>query len=162
MRDCGVLPYVVEPVRRSDAITAWAGLPTVLEMMRSLGLEKAIRESLQVRERESGYSEARKVEALVMLMAAGGDCIDDIEVLRSDAGLCRLVGALPGADALRTFLYEFHAEELIAEAPSGTEEGPGSVHSGREQGAARVGGGQRGVCAPGVAVGDVHEGDAGS
>jgi len=107
---------VVEPVRRSDAITAWAGLSTVLETMRSLGLERVIRERLHVRERESGYSEARKVEALVMLMAAGGECIDDIEVLRSDAGLCRLVGALPGADALRTFLYEFHAEGLIAEA----------------------------------------------
>jgi hypothetical protein len=116
MRSCGVLPFVVEPVRRSDAITAWAGLPTVLETMRSLGLDRVIGERLHVRERESGYSEARKVEALVMLMAAGGDCIDDIEVLKSDAGLCRLVGMLPGADALRTFLYTFHAGELIAEA----------------------------------------------
>jgi hypothetical protein len=116
MRGCGVLPYVVEPARQSDAITAWAGLPTVLETMRSLSLETAIGETLHVRERESGYSEARKVEALVLLMAAGGDCLDDIEVLRADAGLCRLVGALPGADALRTFLYAFHSEELIARA----------------------------------------------
>lgn len=88
----------------------------MVETMRSLGLDRTIRERLHVRERESGYSEARKVEALVLLMAAGGECIDDIEVLRADAGLCRLVGALPGADALRTFLYEFHAEELIAQA----------------------------------------------
>jgi hypothetical protein len=87
-----------------------------METMRSLGLDKTIAKTLQVRERESGYSEARKVEALVLLLAAGGDCIDDIEVLRADAGLCRLVGSLPGADAVRTFLYEFHAEELIAEA----------------------------------------------
>lgn len=116
MRGCGVLPYMMETVNRSDAITAWAGLPTVLETMRSLGLEKAIGKTLQVRERQSGYSEARKVEALVLLLAAGGDCIDDIEVLRGDAGLTRLVGALPGADALRTFLYTFHAEELIAQA----------------------------------------------
>jgi len=116
MRGSGVLPFVVEPVRRSDAITAWAGLPTVLETMRSLGLEKVVRERLHVRERESGYSEARKVEALVLLMAAGGECIDDIGVLRADAGLCRMVGTLPGADALRTFLYAFHSEGLIAEA----------------------------------------------
>jgi hypothetical protein len=116
MRGYGVLPYVVEPARQSDAITAWAGLPTVLETMRSLGLERVIRETLQVRERESGYSETRKVEALVLLMAAGGDCIDDIEALRADAGLGRLVGVLPGADALRTFLYSFRSDELIAEA----------------------------------------------
>ena len=119
MRGYGVLPYLVEAVRRSDAITAWGGLPTVVETMRSLGLGRTIRELLHVRERESGYSEAQKVEALVLLMAAGGDCLDDIEVLRADAGLCRLVGALPGADALRTFLYEFHTEELIAEARAG-------------------------------------------
>jgi len=116
MRGSGVLAFVVEPVRRSDAITAWAGLPVVLEAMRSLGLEKVTGERLRVRERESGYSEARKVEALVLLMAAGGECLDDIEVLRADAGLCRLVGVLPGADALRTFLYEFHSEGLIAQA----------------------------------------------
>ena len=59
MRGYGVLPYCVEPVRRSDAITAWAGLPTVLETMRSLGLEKVIGKLLHVRERESGYREAR-------------------------------------------------------------------------------------------------------
>jgi len=116
MKGCGVLPYIVEAMRRSDVITAWAGLPTALETMRALGLEKVIRETLQVRERESGYSEARKVEALVMLMAGGGECIEDIEVLRSDAGFCRLVGVLPGADALRTFLYQFHDEELIEQA----------------------------------------------
>lgn len=107
---------MVEAARQSGAMTAWAGLPTVVETMRSLGLEKMVGERLHVRERESGYSEARKVEALVLLMAAGGDCLDDVEVLRADGGLCRLVGALPGADALRTFLYAFHSEELIERA----------------------------------------------
>lgn len=116
MKGSGVLPFVLQPARRSDAMTAWGGLPTVLETMRSLGLDRTIGEILQVRERASGYSEARKLEALVLLLAAGGDCIDDIEVLRADAGLSRLVGVLPGADALRTFLYAFHSEELMAEA----------------------------------------------
>ncbi|MBM3789205.1 MAG: IS1380 family transposase [Acidobacteria bacterium] len=125
MKPQGVLPYLVELAGRSDAITAWAGLPTVLETMRSLGLDQVVREALHVRERESGYSEARKVEALVLLMAAGGDCLDDIEVLRRETGLCRLVGALPGADALRTFLYAFHSEELIAQAQAARK--PGQV-----------------------------------
>ena len=123
MRGCGVLPFVVEAARQSDGMTAWAGLPTVLETMRSLGVEKIVGRRIHVRERESGYSEARKVEALVLLMTAGGDCLDDIEVLRADAGLCRLVGALPGADALRTFLYAFHSEELIVRAQEARKEG---------------------------------------
>ncbi len=116
MKKQGVLAYVVETIKQSDGITAWAGLPLVLEAMRALGLDRVIREHVRVRERERGYSEARKVEALVMLMASGGDCFDDIEILRADRGLCRLVGALPAADALRTFLYAFHDDELIQQA----------------------------------------------
>jgi hypothetical protein len=30
MRGHGVLPYLVEPGRRSDAITAWGGLPEIM------------------------------------------------------------------------------------------------------------------------------------
>ncbi len=116
MSGCGVLPYVMEVAGRCDGMTAWAGLPTVLETMRALGMDKVVSATLRVRERARGYSEAQKVEALVLLMAAGGECIEDVEILRADAGLGRLVGGLPGADALRTFLYEFHADELIAAA----------------------------------------------
>lgn len=115
----GVLPYVVEILKRSAAITAWAGLPLVLETMRALGLNRLIREHVKVRERERGYSEAKKIESMVLLMASGGECLDDIETLKADPGLCRLVGELPGADALRTFLYGFHEEELIKEAQDG-------------------------------------------
>jgi len=42
-----------------------------------------------VRQRASGYREAEKVEVLVLLLAAGGDCLDDIEVLKADRGLRR-------------------------------------------------------------------------
>jgi hypothetical protein len=116
MKPQGVLPYVVEISHRSDGITAHAGLPLVLETIRGLGLDAVIGQYVRVRERERGYSEARKIEALVMLMASGGDCFDDIEILRADLGLCRLVGALPAADALRNFLYAFHDDDLIREA----------------------------------------------
>ncbi len=113
----GVLPYQVEVVERSDQVTARAGLPLVLETMRALGLEEAIERELRVRQRESGYREAEKVEALVLLLAAGGDCLDDIAVLKADRGLMRLLGGeLPSADTLRNFIYRFHDERLVEEA----------------------------------------------
>ena len=54
------------------------------------------------------------------------DCVDDINVLRADGGLCRLLGGSPpSAEALRQFLYAFHDEALIEEAqrqrPAGQE-----------------------------------------
>jgi hypothetical protein len=113
----GLLPYQVEVVERADTVTGRAGLPLVLETMRALGLDRAIAQHVQVRERQSGYTETEKIEALVLLLAAGGDCLDDIALLQADAGLRRLLGRrFPSADTLRHFLYAFHDEALIAQA----------------------------------------------
>jgi hypothetical protein len=112
-----LLPYTVERVEAAGALTARAGLPLVVETMRALGLRESIDAHLRVRQRASGYREAVKVEWLVTVHAAGGDCVDDIDVLRADAGLCRLLGgAPPSAEALRQLLYAFHDEALIAAA----------------------------------------------
>ena len=52
-----------------------------------------------------------------MLLAAGGDCLDDIAVLQADGGLGRLLERqLPSADTLRHFLYAFPDEERIPAA----------------------------------------------
>jgi len=113
----GLLPYEVEVTRRADALTARAGLPLVLETRRALRLEEAIRGEVPGRERETGYTEAEKIEALVRLLAAGGDCLDDIRTLQADSGLARLLGRpLPSADTLRHFLYAFHNEALLTAA----------------------------------------------
>ncbi len=113
----GLLPYGVEVVAEGDAVTGRAGLPLVLETMRALGIEQATAEHVRVRERQSGYTETEKIEALVLLLAAGGDCLDDIAVLQADGGLRRLLGRkFPSADTLRHFLYAFHEDALIAAA----------------------------------------------
>lgn len=112
-----LLPYVVEVGGRADTRTGRAGLPPVVETLRALGLERVIEAEVRVRQRASGYPEVAKLEALVLLLAAGGDCLDDIAVLQADAGLCRLLGGpLPSADTLRHFLYAFHDPALIAAA----------------------------------------------
>ena len=114
---CGLLPYVVEVGARADTLTGRAGLPLVVETLRALGLERVIEAEVRVRQRASGYTEVEKLEALVLLLAAGGDCLDDIAVLQADAGLCRLLGRrLPSADTLRQFLYAFHDSTLIEAA----------------------------------------------
>ena len=113
----GLLPYTVQTVPDLAGLTSRAGLPVVLETLRALRLDQAIAEHVRVRERQSGYTETEKLEALVLLLAAGGDCLDDIAVLQADAGLGRLLDRrLPSADTLRHFLYAFHDDQLIAQA----------------------------------------------
>lgn len=112
-----LLPYGVEVVEAADTVTARGGLPLVVETMRALGLGRIIKDEVSVRQRASGRDEVQMIEGLVVLMAAGGECMDDINVLREDKGLSRLLDrTLPSADALRRFLYVFHDEELIAQA----------------------------------------------
>jgi hypothetical protein len=113
----GLLPYTIETVPDCSGLTSRAGLPLVLETMRALGLPRVIREHVHIRARQSGYTEGEKLEALVVLLAAGGDCLDDIAVLQADGGLGRLLERqLPSADTLRHFLYAFHDDQLIATA----------------------------------------------
>lgn len=111
-----LLPFEVETVADSGGVTARAGLPLVIETMRALELPASIWRHVRVRRRASGYREDTKVEWLVALQASGGECLDDIEVLRADQGLCRLLGAPPSAETLRQFLCAFHDQGLIEKA----------------------------------------------
>jgi hypothetical protein len=112
-----LLPYGVEVVEAADTVTARGGLPLVVETMRALGLAEIIKDCVRVRQRASGRDEVQMIEGLVLLMASGGECLDDSNVLRADKGLCRLLDrTLPSADAQRRFLYAFHEEGLIAQA----------------------------------------------
>ena len=113
----GLLPYGVEVVEAADTVTARAGLAVVVEAMRALGVSRAIKQQVRIRQRARGRDEVAMIEALVMLLVAGGECLDDLAVLRADQGLCRLLGrAVPSPDAARRFLYEFHDEGLIDRA----------------------------------------------
>jgi hypothetical protein len=81
-----LLPYTIETVEDAASLTARAGLPLVVETMRALGVPQSVRAHVRVRRRRSGYDESTKVQWLVSLLAAGGDCVEDIEVLRAAGG----------------------------------------------------------------------------
>lgn len=114
----GLLPFQYDPTGEIDEVTGRGGLPLVLETFRALELEKAVAEHVRIRKRDSGFSEAEHVEALVLLLAAGGECLDDMTILGGDQGLLRLCekAKLPSADAARQFLLSCHDEKLYADA----------------------------------------------
>lgn len=113
----GVLPYQYEAEPDGDEVTAWAGLPMIVEVMKQLGVERGA-ESLAVRERDSGFTASQMLTAFVLLLAAGGDCLDDVRMLSEDKALCALLGhQLPSADTLRRFLELFHDAKAMKERP---------------------------------------------
>lgn len=116
--DQGILPFVFEAAAQPMDLTAFAGLALVSETMLALGLDEVVRERLQLRERQRGYDEFDKVHALVLVQAAGGDCVEDVRILARDAGLGRLLARpLPSPDALHDFLGAFHDEAQFARRP---------------------------------------------
>ncbi len=97
-------------------MTGHGGVALVVEAFRSLGLSEAVERHLRLKRRALGYSEGTCVETVVALLAAGGECLDDVRVLAADRGLRRLWrrSALPSAATLRFFLNRFHDEEAVA------------------------------------------------
>jgi hypothetical protein len=119
-----LLPYRIEVVAGAATVTARSGLPLMVETMRASGMRASFARHVRVRERQSGYSEADKGEWLMTMMGAGGDCVDDIAVLRADEGLCRVLGKRPPSPgALLQYLYAFHDEALVEKAKRERPEG---------------------------------------
>ena len=118
-RATGMLPFAIEVTDDDHAVTAYAGLPLVVETMRALGVSDTLDAQLGIRQRNNGASDAHKAEAIVLLMAAGGSCLSDITKLHADKGLERLLGReLPSEQVLWTYLNAFHDEALLKEAQS--------------------------------------------
>lgn len=114
----GILSFVIEQAKRDD-ITARAGLPLVVETMRALGLEQVAAQELVQPKRQRGFAPEQKLEAIVMLIAAGGDRMEDIRVLAEDKGMEKLLGTpFPSPDALLDFLATFHDPQCFKQRPT--------------------------------------------
>jgi len=113
----GLLPFKLIEDETGEALTSYGGLPLVMETCEALGLARLVKEHVRIKQRQRGYSESVYVQSVIALIAAGGDCLEDIERLRSDAGLKLLVGEMPSAEAVRFFLYGFHDEKLLEAKP---------------------------------------------
>src|SRR5262245_8228046 len=96
-------------------LTARAGLTLVSEVMLALGVAEIVQVRLALRRRKRGYSEFDKLHAVVLVQAAGGECVEDVRVLARDSGLVRLLARRwPSPDALHEFLAEFHDDVVWA------------------------------------------------
>jgi hypothetical protein len=114
----GLLPFRFEAAPRPMDLTAHAGLTLVAETLLVLGVDALVRDGLRLRIRQRGYAKFDKLQALILVQAAGGDCVEDVRVLARDAGLaCLLHRRFPSPDALHDFLVRCHDEVQLAQRP---------------------------------------------
>jgi len=107
-----LLPFKLELVNDAETVTAHAGLPLVIEALRASVTSstwRGVRDALGY----SGWKVVRRhAESLVLLVAAGGEHISDLDVLRGDAGLERMLGfRVSSPSQAKDFLYRFHQDK---------------------------------------------------
>jgi len=107
----GLLPFQLIQDSSKILVTSFGGIPLVMETFRALGLVQSIQKHLPILQRQGKYREADYVESFVSLFAAGGDCVDDLEILRADKGLKKLGLRVSSPEAARVFLNAFHQEQ---------------------------------------------------
>jgi hypothetical protein len=82
-----VPPFKHEEENKTSGVTALAGLPASLDPARALRL------ALALRRLSRGWTDGRVISALAMPNPAGGDCVDHLEPLAADQGLCGILQA---------------------------------------------------------------------
>ena len=101
-----------------EVSTPHAGVAGLIELGRQSNVIPAAEKYLPAKQSPKGLSQGQMVEALVILSALGGECLDDFTHLRGDAGLAMMLGyTLPAAPTARQWLDRFHEEALLADRP---------------------------------------------
>ena len=110
-------PFAIDAKPMEALMTSQAGLSAFSRAFRSLGGPKLCDELVDIKERSRGFTVGQHVESLILLNAAGGDCMSDIEKLRVDEGLTKMLGYVaPSERSVANFLETFHDPEKVAQA----------------------------------------------
>ena len=119
VRGEGILPFITEEVEGARSITAHGGLALVSEVYRASGASGAVKRCVVTRERyrERGLSDEQLTESFCLLLAMGGESVEDFESARQDRALAEMIGhEFPSVTRAKEFLYDFHDEGQQAQA----------------------------------------------
>jgi hypothetical protein len=108
-------PRPVYTVSDRATATAVGGIGAVHTMVRELGLDRAIDQALHLLKRHVPYQESDHVLNIAYNLIAGGTKLEDLEVLRQDAGYMDLLGTerIPDPTTAGDFLRRFRQRHRV-------------------------------------------------
>lgn len=109
------------PIFDEENLVSSAGLVPVMGLAERAGLSELIADRVRFKTskvKSAGVNPAGKITSIIAGMAAGADCIDDLDVIRS-GGLARVFGEVYACSTVGQLLREFthgHALQLASAA----------------------------------------------
>jgi hypothetical protein len=99
---------------RESLQTSHAGAVLLQELSRQLGVAAILDQEISIKQRESGFSESEFLLAIGWNLILGGECVDDIKVLRGDQGTLLLLDleSVPEPPAITKFLRRFRIGDV--------------------------------------------------
>ena len=107
-----VLSFKLEETENDSSLTGHAGLPLIHELFRRLKLPRLINKHLNMKRK--GWKEWELIETIIALVIAGGEHMEDVDILGSDIAMQQLLKqrrGIPSAKAIERFLKRFHVEK---------------------------------------------------
>ena len=110
---CYSNPRVVVEEHHGAPLLNWSGLILVRDLIKRLGVTSAIEAGWRILRRCKWYRESDHILTLVYSLLSGGRTLADINRLREDAALGRVLGSerMPHATTVGKFLWRFGARE---------------------------------------------------
>ena len=85
------LPFKYEEEKRESGITSLGGLALYTGLAHIMDLSKSVRNHIRVRQDTQGWTDSQVIMSLILLNLAGGDCVEDLNILEADEGFCRIL-----------------------------------------------------------------------
>jgi hypothetical protein len=103
----GLLPFKLIEDETGETLTSYSGLPLVVETCEALGLARLVKQHVRIKQRNRGYGESKYVESVIALIAAGGDCLEDIERAALGCGFKAVTGGYAVGRSSAVFSLRF-------------------------------------------------------
>ena len=87
----GILPFKYEKENQKNKMTGFGGIPVYLDLAQAGGLPKSIDKHIKASSDSQGWTDRQVVMSLILLNLLGGACVEDINRLEKDEGLCNII-----------------------------------------------------------------------
>jgi hypothetical protein len=110
----GVLPFKYEKETQDSKMTGFGGVPVYLDLAHAAGLTESMDKHIKASSESQGWTDSQVVMSLMLLNLLGGDCVEDINRLENDEGLCGIIRRIEkngmSRQERRAFMRRFRKE----------------------------------------------------